>query len=94
VSRLHAPRLGEFETEVVLPCRVEYRIESDGELHITAIVPRSGALPDGALVRFGALPPRERRCLETEAAAVAEAADADLKTAQALERHEARLPVD
>ncbi len=94
MSPFRAPLLGEFETEVALPCRVEYRLDTDGELAITAIVPLTRALPEDTRLRLAALPPREQRCLETEAEAAASAMKAAIKTDQAVERHEARPRLD
>jgi hypothetical protein len=94
VSPQRSPRLGEFETEVVLPCRVEYHIDPDGDLYLTAVIPLTGAVPEGTRISFAALPAREQRCLKTEAQAAAEEAHVALKTARAVERHEASQALD
>lgn len=90
MSASRAPLLGDFETEIALPCRVTYRLDSDGELEITAVAPISHALPEGLRLRFDALPPHEQRCLRAEAETAAEEENAAAKTARALERRDSR----
>lgn len=94
MSPFRAQLLGEFETEVVLPCRVEYRVDSDGELQITAIAPLTRALPERTRLCLETLTPREQRCLETEAEAAAAEARATVSRDAAVERHEARRPLE
>ncbi len=58
---------GEFETELSLPFRIEYRETSDGELEITAIIPLAACLPAELRLDFDSLPAHERRCLRIAA---------------------------
>lgn len=63
---------GEFESEVALPVRVRYAVDSEGRVEITHLC-LAGAEGDAAgPLLWTHLPMRERWALEAEAAAVAQ----------------------
>jgi hypothetical protein len=72
VSAQPANVSGELDTEVALPFRLEYQLDSEGELDVVTLVPLWPDAPVGLEVKFAALPPHEQRCLRAAAEADAE----------------------
>jgi hypothetical protein len=74
--------MGEFETELTLPIRVEYRMDAQGEIDITALTPLD--------LHFHHLPRPDQRTLRQSAETHATAQQTHARTAHALEYHESR----
>ncbi len=66
-ARLPREIEGEFEAEIALPFRIEYRLDADGAIDLLALVPLSEALPPELRLRLTALTVHEQRCLRAAA---------------------------